>query len=341
MASVFQSCRLLLAWSASILILSAGLAAQSHDQDFPTPITTSEVNGLIKARDLGDSRLTSYFYAFDGDQGDIFINVVTKNFSGDIDVFTVEGLRPLTKMVIYADAGASETGRLVYLRKPEKLLMRIQGRTPGDDPATFRIKFGGSFVALAGQKVEEAPQLPKTAGDENGVRVNSVGTIIPSVPKPRPPAQKAEQKTEPKAEPKKDTARDRPVAAVETAASKTPPAKTGETTETPKKPAKAPRPKPEVVVTENIPPKVEPGEVKPPVKTDDKTPKKAKPAKPEVPDPMQNVHLVIDLKDGTTIERRMSEVLRVNVDKGILTVIYKDGRISSFSILDVAKVTIQ
>jgi hypothetical protein len=46
-------------------------------------------------------------------------------------------------------------------------------------------------------------------------------------------------------------------------------------------------------------------------------------------------------KDGTTIERPMSEVLRFTVDKGVLTVISKDGRIGRYSILDVAKVTIQ
>src|SRR5438477_348479 len=80
----------------------------------------------VKDRDMGDARLTTHFYAFIGDQGDIFVSVVTKNFSGDIDIFLVDGLRPLTKMVIYADGGVNETGRLIYLRKPEKLLLRVE-----------------------------------------------------------------------------------------------------------------------------------------------------------------------------------------------------------------------
>jgi hypothetical protein len=49
--------------------------AQSINQSYPTPITSNEISGKIAARDLGDARLTAYYYAFDGAQGDIFINV--------------------------------------------------------------------------------------------------------------------------------------------------------------------------------------------------------------------------------------------------------------------------
>jgi hypothetical protein len=51
--------------------------------------------------------------------------------------------------------------------------------------------------------------------------------------------------------------------------------------------------------------------------------------------------LVVVLKDGAKIEKPMSEILRVGVDKGVLTVIAKDGTISRYSILDVAKMTIE
>ena len=125
------------------LAFAVSAAAQSTDQNFPTPITSNEINGTIKARDVGDSRLTSYFYAFDGDQGDIFINVAIKNFTGDIDVFTAEALRPLTKMVIYADTDQTETGRLIYLRKGERLILRIEGRTP----MTTRRRFASNLAA--------------------------------------------------------------------------------------------------------------------------------------------------------------------------------------------------
>ena len=133
--------------AAFALFVVSAAAAQSTDQAFPTAVRANEIVGSIKARDIGDARLTSHFYAFNGDQGDIFVNVVTKNFDGDIDIFTADGLRPLTKIVIFADAASNETGRIVYLRRPERLLLRIQGRTPNDDAAAYRIKFAGSFVA--------------------------------------------------------------------------------------------------------------------------------------------------------------------------------------------------
>ena len=63
--------------------------------------------------------------------------------------------------------------------------------------------------------------------------------------------------------------------------------------------------------------------------------------KAAVPNPLENIHLVIELKDGSKIEKPMTEVVRFTVDRGILTVIIKDGSISRFNILDVSKTTIQ
>ena len=56
---------------------------------------------------------------------------------------------------------------------------------------------------------------------------------------------------------------------------------------------------------------------------------------------LENIRLVVLLKDGGRIERPMSEVLKFGVEKGILTIINKNGSISRYSILDVEKVTIQ
>jgi len=53
------------------------------------------------------------------------------------------------------------------------------------------------------------------------------------------------------------------------------------------------------------------------------------------------VNLVILFKDGSKIERPMTEVLRFTVDRGVLTVISRDGTVGRYSILDVAKVTIE
>ena len=300
------------------LFFSCAALAQSNDANFPTPVTSSVVSGTIKARDIGDSRLTTFYYAFGGEQGDIFVNVTTKNFAGDIDIFAADAMRTLTKMVIYADFNVSETGRLIYLRKPEKLVLRIQGRSPDDEAATFQIKFGGSFIALKGKSSEDSG-APTVESDETGkVRVNSVGTII-ETPKIEKPVAKIEEPVVP--------AETEPVPVSPKPATKKP---------SRKKPAKV-----AVVVTENAGDKVG-NEKTQTIKrtTGRKTRKPAKTTEP-LPDPLANVRLVIALKNGEILERPLSEVLKFSVDKGTLTVIAKDGTIRRFSIIDVAKVTIE
>ncbi len=326
-----------LGFCVAALCLAFSVKAQSSDQNFPTPITSSELSGTIKARDIGDSRLTTYFFAFEGVQGDIFINVVTKNLSGDIDIFSAEGLRPMTKMVVYADADVSETGRLIYLRKPERLLLRIEGRPPGDDPATFRIKFGGSFVALKATKTaEEVKPVTTAKKNETGIRVNSVGTIIETKPKqkiaepdkPKTTAVAASDVKKEEVKPKKDVeaAVKKPVVVVDDFPNPT--AKTE-----PVKKAAEPEPvathpaKPRNTSTTGKPAKKV---VEPPPTTEEKK-----------PDALANIRLVIQLKDGDVIERRLNEVVKFSVDNGVLTIIAKDGKVARYSMLLVAKVTIE
>jgi len=348
---------------------------QSTDQNFPTPITSSQLDVLIKPRDLGDSRLTTYFYAFDGAQGDIFINVVSRNFTGDIDVFTIDGLQPLAKIVFYAEAEATETGRLIYLRKPERLLLRVQGRPPGDDAATFRIRFGGSFIALAPPKKGDLPpKLPDITAkkDEAGIIVNSVGTIVGTVPKTKPgkestdtasskppptsTATRSSASSDKAVSPdKKDTSADRK----ETV----PPAKGNPPASKPDRVGTKPADVPTLIgakKTETPPAasstKTNPTATKPaadvststtsttkdtadgPPKTASKPPK---PVREKPPDPMANFKLVVQFKTGEVIERPMNEVQRFSVDKGVLTVVGKNGRTYLYSILDVAKITVE
>ena len=331
-----------------ILITFSNGFGQSTSQNFPTPITSNEVSGAIRARDLGDSRLTSYFYTFNGNQGDIFINVVTKNFNGDIDVFNAENLNPLTKIVVYADNSQNETGRVVYLRKPEKLILRIQGRTPNDEPASYTIKFAGSFQPA--QAVAEAEPPPEVKSEsQSDVIVNSVGTIIGVKPKPTPSPTETVAEVEKTEEQKEKT---------DEIAEKTPETPTEEKAEIAKEPEK----KVEVVITDNIPTQenTEPAAKTEKTETESKTTaaksrtrtgraatktKKAaeKAAEKAVaPNPLENVRLIVLFKDGSKIERPMSEVARVNVDnKGMLTIVSKDGTIGRYSILDVAKMTIE
>ena len=336
-------------------------SAQSGLQEHPTPITQNEIAATIKARDVGDARLTTHYYWFDGGQGDVFINLWSRNFAGDVDVFVQSGLRPLTKIVVYSDFGEVETGRVIYLRKPERLLLRVQGRTPNDDEATYRLKFAGSFVAAAGSE-KDVPEMPTVAENVTGsVRVNSVGTIIP--PPPKPIETKLETSREPNTEaaekataPRKDEEEKLPEA------------------ESNKLAALKETPKPEVVVEDlkkaDTTEKTSSRTKRPPRRqknTSGETAKKVETApnsssaaetgkekmsisaaakekeiKPEPKaDPLASVHLVIMFKDGRKIERPLLEVFRFSVDRGVLTVVAKDGRVGKYQMVDVAKVTIE
>jgi hypothetical protein len=330
-----------------LALASAVAVAQSSDQAFPTPITSSELRGTIRARDIGDPRQTTYYYAFEGSQGDVFINVVARNLAGSIDVYTADGLRLLTRMVIYPDAETTETGRVLYLRKPERLLLRVEGRTPGDDPANFTVKFAGGFIALAPEKSVVPDKKSETIGatrQETGVRVNSVGTILEVLPK------KKVEKTESAAAAVSAEAPTR----IETKADIESPSSTTEIDRDAK---------PQVVVTEpsDLPtlfggkkpaPATKTSTPKPPVRRAGRNAppvRKATPPKSDVaeapvtksPDPMAGIRLVVELKTGEMVERLMTDVARFSVDKGILTVIGKDGKTTRYSILDVSKVTIQ
>ena len=345
-----------------VVCLPLGASAQSTDQQFPTPVRANEIIGAIKARDVGDSRLTTYFYTFEGEQGDLFINVQSKNFTGDIDVYAMTGLRPLTKMVTYADVAESETGRVIYLRKPERILLRVQGRTPGDEEATFRIKFAGSFAA---SRLEDptAPALPKAVAEtDTGIKVNSVGTIFELTPKTSPTPDTVadltdeEKKEEPVAEtkdpevPKEAPTEEKKVEVVVTdpvTAAKTPTRRPTTAASRRNRRTRNTTAKPEAVTkkapvelpveTAEFPPAPKAGA---PTRRSRRVATPSKPVEPKV-DPMANIRLVITFKDGSTVERPMSEVMRFSVERAVLTVINKNGTIGRYQMTEVARVSIE
>jgi hypothetical protein len=312
--------------------------SQSTEQKFPTSVTTNEINGKIAARDIGDSRLTTYYYAFNGTQGDVFLTIETVNLNGDIDIFTAEELRPITKIALFADSSNNQTVRTIYLRKDEKLILRIEGKTPNDDNATFKIKFDGSFQAVANSEdtTVEAPKV-KTKTDSD-VIVNSVGTIIEVKPKPIPATEIAKVE-----KPKTPKVRKTPKPKTEPKPAEEKPKVVENKEDTEDSPTQKPSIKPpkvkktKVKATENLPKSEKPKAEKP-----KKTPKPKAEPKPDSAAALENIKLLVELKDGTKYERPMSEVVRVNVDKeGMLTIVTKDGKIERYSILDVAKMTIQ
>lgn len=307
--------------------------AQSTNSEYPTPITSNEISGIIRARDIGDARLTSYYYVFNGSQGDVFINVETTNLNGDIDVFAAEGLRPLSKIALYADSSQRETGRIIYLRQPLKLILRVEGRTPDDNPATFRIKFAGSFAAYQGGAETNEPEMPKVQSEEQGsVKVNSVGTIIEEKKeKATTEKEKAADIEQPDKEP--DSAKENPpkaAAADETAGEK-----------------KNESDNEKISKTESSARKI-----KPTVNKNKRTVRR-KTAKTGTAEPtdeaktsppansLENVRLIVLMKNGDKFEYPMTEVFRFSLNNNILTIILKNGKIERRSIFDIQKFSVE
>ncbi|HEY2867397.1 MAG TPA: hypothetical protein VGJ02_09925 [Pyrinomonadaceae bacterium] len=378
--------------------------SQSTDQSFPTAVTGNELTGAIKSRDIGDARVTSYYFTFNAGQGDLFINIVTKNLNGSVNLFAVDGLRPLGQVLVYADLSSSETGRVIYFRKPEKVILRVEGRTPNDDQADFQIKFAGSFEAAMPTDAPEIPKVSRAALEtDSGVKVNSVGTIIAVVPKPKPAPAEVPARTEPEKAVAKTE--EEPSAITESKPAETKSTENTDAQTTPAEKATAEESKPEEprknvdekpnderknetsaakiqpAVTKRSAPRSRNVRPREPKKTDEtqaaktdvetanpdtaaretkteeketgKTESKKAGAKrnprvvvtenvpPPKPDPMASISLVILFKDGTRVERPMNEVLRFSVDRGILTVVNKDGTTAKYSIFDVTSVTIQ
>lgn len=323
--------------------------AQSNSVEYPTAVPTNEINGKIPARDLGDARLTSYYYTFNGSLGDIFINVSASNFNGDIDIFIAEGLRPLTKISFYADSLVTETGRVIYLRKPEKLILRVEGRTPDDNPASFQIKFAGSFLAVQDNGRNEEPLIPQVKSeDTGGIRVNSVGTIIKPVLKTTPEIiNKIAENTEAE---KSETQKTEESVSKTVIEETTEPLKNDEAeksvenkNEPEKKTVIAPKKRTTARNAKNNPRRT--ASARTPVKAEPENKSTAKEAEKPTAEakvnPLENVRLIVLMKNGDKIEFPMTDVFRFSLSNNVLTIITKDGKIHRRSILDIQKMTVE
>lgn len=320
----------LFALLAALLLPAMSLCAQSLDPNTPAPVRSTSVTGRIAARDLGDARLTDHYYAFTGTPGDLLVTVQGQNLNGDIDVFTAGTLRPLLKLTLYAESSAPVT-KGIYLRRREDLILRVEARSPNDDEGMYRLFFGGSFEPVVGGPdiaETETPTEPKTettAGGRKTKRVSSVGARInepePPVtevaatptPEPTPEAKPAETPKAAKEKAAENTENVRP-APRNTPRRRPPPRRTTpRNTETARTPTERPRP-----------------EAKP-----ETTPE----PKPEPP-PETGPRLVIETNDGTLINRPMSGVKRVTVERGQVVVVGTDGKIDRFLLANVVRVSI-
>jgi hypothetical protein len=323
-----------------LLFLTAAVTfAQSLDGGAPTPVRSNTVNAKIAARDLGDSRLTDHYYRFTGTPGDLLITIQSTNLNGDLDVFTAVTLRPLLKLSLYAESTAPVT-KGIYLRRREDLILRVEARTPNDDPGTYRLYFGGSFEPIPGgpeiaeaEAAETETPEPVVTG-RNTKRVSSVGARLPE---PEPPAKEVAAQPTPEPTPEaKPVETPSPEAAPK-------PAERESTRTTPPSRTRGRRPPPRRQPTAR-----ETSPVEEPKRTDDskraEEPKRSadepspKPA-PE-PEPEPGPRLIIETSDGTLINRSMSAIRRVTIENGQVVVTAKDGKVSRILLTNVVRMQI-
>jgi hypothetical protein len=330
---------------------SAGvLSAQSLDQNTPAPIRSTSLIGKIAARDLGDSRLTDHYYAFNGTPGDLLITVQSRNLNGDLDVFTAGTLRPLLKLTLYAENSRPVT-KGIYLRRRESLILRIEARSPNDDEGSYQLFFSGSFEPIVGgpdiAEVEttDTGSTTTSTGGRKPKRVTSVGarinepeppvTEVAATPTPEPTPEVKVEEPKPKVEtprtPPGRNARNRPPTSRRNTPVRTTPPKKTETVEEKQEESTA--------KTETTEPEPKP---KAPARNTRRgaTAKTTTPKPPPEPEPETGPRLVIETNDGTLINRSMSGVRRVTVENGQVVVTGKDGKIDRILLANIVRMSI-
>jgi hypothetical protein len=301
---------------ALLLLLSISVAAQSTDMEYPTLVRSNELSGTIVPRDLGDPRLTRYFYSFTGTPGDLIVAVESKNLEGDVDVFTASTLRPLAKVSMYAGGTTSNGSKTIYLKTREPLILRVEARTPNDNEGSFRIRFDGAFEPISSDVPDREPVVPTVSSASNGRRVTATGARIDE---PEPAAATTQPEIETPTMPKTET----PAPAETTTARATTPA--------------PPRPRtPRTRRTRTPIPRTTRTRPSP---TARRTPTPVEPA-PAV-EPASGPRLIIEMRDGMRVERYMTTVRRVTVENGQIVVITKDGKVDRQPMSNVLRMAIE
>ena len=341
-------------------------SAQSTDQSLPTPVLSNDLNGKIAALDVGDPRATRHFYAFAASPGDLLISVDSKNLDGDVDVFTAITFRPLMKTTLYSTSQSAAVTKGIYLRAHQLLILRVEARTPNDDPATYHIHFAGTFEPFKGGiPVAEAMESNDTSTQKTGAnRLSSVGATLPKPPpeltetaeaKPSPSPNKAAEKTAEATEaarvepdkPKATSARNTPARSPRRSTRPS----TSRRQPPPRKTQPATRTESETVGTESKTEstKTEPATVE--KSNEEKSPLTEKPSanpsagetsKPQETGPtLPGARLIIEEKDGTRIERPMATVRRVIIEGPTIVITLKNGRTERVSMANVARMAIE
>jgi hypothetical protein len=305
---------------ALLLLLGISAAAQSTDMEYPTLVRSNELSGTIVPRDLGDPRLTRYFYSFWGTPGDLIVTVESKNLEGDVDVFTASTLRPLAKVSMYAGGTTSSGSKTIYLKTREPLILRVEARTPNDNEGSFRIRFDGAFEPISNDIPDREPVVPTISStSKNGRRVTATGARIDE---PEPAAETAKPEIETPTTPTPTT----PAPAETTTAKATTPAppkpRTPRTRRTRTPTARTARTRPSPTAR-RTPASVEP------------------PAPAPAVEPASGPRLIIEMRDGMKVERYMTTVRRVTVENGQIVVITKDGKVDRQPMSNVIRMAIE
>lgn len=320
---------------AVLLLTATSLCAQSLDPNTPAPVRSNTVEARIAARDLGDSRLTDHYFAFNGTPGDLLITVQSQNLNGDIDVFTAGTLRPLLKLTLYAEISTPVT-KGIYLRKHEELILRVEARSPNDDPGTYRLTFSGSFEAIVGGPDVDEIATPNAETSATGRRTKRVSSVGATIEEPAPPPTEVAATPTPEPTPAptpeaKPVETPKPVESAKT----TPP----RTARSPRRVTVRPRPAPKPKETTPKSTESAKNSEEPSTKPAENTPAPTEAPKPE-PAPEVGPRLVIETKDGTLINRPMSGVRRVTVENGQVVVVGRNGKIDRYLLADVTRMSI-
>jgi hypothetical protein len=306
-----------------LLVLVTSVSAQSTDQEYPTPIRAAGISGTIMPRDLGDSRLTRYFYLFTGTPGDLIVTVESENLEGDVDVFTAGVLRPLAKISLYTGITRSGGAKTIYLRTRQSLILRVEARTPNDNEGSFRIRFDGAFEPVGSDIPDPEPLIPTiSSADSNtkkGRRVTATGARI--------------EEPEPEA-----TATAEPDTTSPATSTTEPPTETPATTTAEAAQPESPRPRTPRTRRSRTPRNTRTR----PAPTIRRTPTPVEPAEPApTAEAASGPRLIIETKDGMRIERYMTTVRRVTVERGLIVVITKDGKVERQPMDNVLRMAIE
>ncbi len=310
-----------------LLIMAAGAGAQSTDIEYPTPVRSGDISGTIAPRDLGDSRLTRYFYSFTGTPGDLIIMAESRNLEGAVDVFTAGTLRPLAKINLYAGSSRSGGTNTIYLRTREALILRVEARTPNDDEGSFRVNFSGAFEPISRDIPDPEPVIPTlsdASGATKGRRVTATGARIEepepvATATPQPGTETTTPVETPGGSPNVETPTETPATA-EAATPQPPKPRTPRNRRSRNSRNTRSRP---ATTARNTPTPAEPTATTPTV------------------EPASGPRLIIETKDGMRVERYMTTVRRVTVQGGQIVVVTTDGKIERQPMSNILRMAIE